>query len=275
MTTSGATINDTIDPENALTTEQKLQLAERENKILKQQLKYMQDHLTSVRSLIQDKEEIIENLQLRFPLSSAEQAIADERSVGRNLNVPTEITLEEKYRKSAALAQRTILENFQLREMVNELRDEGFHLRNEIYELQDTINTQELQLNKYTKNNDVAAGNPNNDGQDESGNKPSNNQALLLRLERLNKQLNEMTLVKADNVMMRERADYILRIESYMGMNIYDMIPRRLNGECKRIYQRLFDGYMRKIEKNYQGRLSLKIPLLVTQMIFHYYPWFL
>jgi len=34
------------------------------------------------------------------------------------------------------LPQRTILENFELREMVNELRDENFHLRNEIYELQ-------------------------------------------------------------------------------------------------------------------------------------------
>ena len=84
-----------------------------------------------------------------------------------------------------------------------------------------------------------------------------------------------MALVKADNVMMRERADYILRIESYMEMNIYDMILRRLNGECKRIYQRLFNGYTREVEENYEGKLSMKIALLVTQLISHYYPLFL
>jgi len=58
---------------------------------------------------------------------------------------------EELRRKAEALAQRTILENFELREMVNELRDENFHLRNEIYELQDKINRQVLQINKLEK----------------------------------------------------------------------------------------------------------------------------
>ena len=46
-----------------------------------------------------------------------------------------EIDQDELRRKAEELAQRTILENFELREMVNELRDENFHLRNEIYEL--------------------------------------------------------------------------------------------------------------------------------------------
>ena len=45
----GMSLNDT----------QKLQLAERLNGIYRQQLKYMQDHLASLRSLIQDKENII------------------------------------------------------------------------------------------------------------------------------------------------------------------------------------------------------------------------
>ena len=171
MTTSEATVNETNDPEDELTTEQKLQLAERANEVQRQQLKYMQDHLASLRSLIQDKEDIIENLQSRLVLSSVEKAIAAER---RPKYGTTEMTLEEKYHKSSALSQRTILKNFQLREMVNELRDENFSLRNGISELQNTLNTQALQFNKL-------------------------------------RQLNVMTLVQAE---------YILRIESYMGMNI-------------------------------------------------------
>ena len=110
---------------------QKLQLAERANEIYRQQLKYMQDHLASLRSLIQDKENIIENLMLRYDLGIISQ---DPNRQGGNLG-PDEIEMEELRRKAEALAQRTILENFELREMVNELRDENFHLRNEIYEL--------------------------------------------------------------------------------------------------------------------------------------------
>ena len=45
--------------ETELNDVQKLQLAERANEIYRQQLKYMQDHLASLRSLIQDKENII------------------------------------------------------------------------------------------------------------------------------------------------------------------------------------------------------------------------
>jgi len=133
---------------NELNEIQKLQLAERANEIYRQQLKYMQDHLASLRSLIQDKENIIENLMLRYDLGIINQ---DQLRQGGNLS-PDEIEMEELRRKAEALAQRTILENFELREMVNELRDENFHLRNEIYELQDKINRQVLQINKLEKN---------------------------------------------------------------------------------------------------------------------------
>jgi len=126
---------------------QKLQLAERANEIYRQQLKYMQDHLASLRSLIQDKENIIENLMLRYDLGIITQ---DSNRQSGNLGAD-EIEQNELRRKAEALAQRTILENFELREMVNELRDENFHLRNEIYELQDKINRQVLQINKLEK----------------------------------------------------------------------------------------------------------------------------
>ena len=71
----------------------------------------------------------------------------------------------------------------------------------------------------------------------------------------------------------RAKSDYILRVEDYMRMGIYEMIPGRLNNECKRIFQRLFDGYAREMES--QHVFSMKIPLLVIQLISHYYPWFL
>lgn len=132
---------------NDLNDQQKLQLAERANEIYRQQLKYMQDHLASLRSLIQDKENIIENLMLRYDLGIISQ---DPGRQAGNLGAD-EIEQNELRRKAEALAQRTILENFELREMVNELRDENFHLRNEIYELQDKINHQVLHVNKLEK----------------------------------------------------------------------------------------------------------------------------
>eukprot|EP01083_Nonionella_stella_P174023 602122_1 len=140
--------NGVIMESSELNETQKLQLAERANEIYRQQLKYMQDHLASLRSLIQDKENIIENLMLRYDLGIITQD--SNRQSGANLG-PDEIEMEELRRKAEALAQRTILENFELREMVNELRDENFHLRNEIYELQDKINQQVLQINKLEK----------------------------------------------------------------------------------------------------------------------------
>ena len=110
---------------------QKLQLAERANEIYRQQLKYMQDHLASLRSLIQDKEIIIENLMLRYNLGVITQ---DPKRRDCNLS-PDEIEMEELRRKAEALAQRTILDNFELRDLNNDLKDENYHLRKEIYEL--------------------------------------------------------------------------------------------------------------------------------------------
>ena len=49
-------------------TEQKLKQVERANEIYRQQLRYMQDYLASLQTLIQDKENIIENLMLRHDL---------------------------------------------------------------------------------------------------------------------------------------------------------------------------------------------------------------
>ena len=69
-----------------------------------------------------------------------------------NPSKPFFVTLDknndEYRRKSEALAQRTILENFELREMVNESRDENFHLKNEMYELNDKLEKQYRQINK-------------------------------------------------------------------------------------------------------------------------------
>ena len=120
-----------------LTMEKKLALAERANEIFRQQLKYMQDHLASLRALIQDKENIIENLILRYDLGIISE---DQQYSGSSESQMPDLTdFDDKtrflFKKSWGLLRASILENFTLREMVNELRDENFHLRNEIYEL--------------------------------------------------------------------------------------------------------------------------------------------
>merc|ERR1712228_1087210 len=114
----------------------------------------MQDHQTSMRFLIQGKENIIENLMLRY-----------DRNIIKNLSqnsnnelLSNEIDRNNLHQKSWYLAKQSILENGELREINNDLRDENFHLRNEIYELQDKINRQVLQINKLEKN----ASDPNN-----------------------------------------------------------------------------------------------------------------
>eukprot|EP01084_Bolivina_argentea_P261858 442683_1 len=112
-----------------------------------QQLKCMPIRLASLRSSIQDKENIIENLSLRYDLGFLKQ---DSNRLGGNL-APDEIEIEELTRKAEALEQRNILENSELRENVNEIRDENAHVKNEIYELQDTINREILQMNKLEK----------------------------------------------------------------------------------------------------------------------------
>jgi len=136
---------------------QKLQLAERANQIYRQQLKYMQDHLTTLRAFLLDKENVIQNLMLRFEIGLLQM---DSTRRDDNLN-PDEIDQEELRKKAEILAQRTILENFELREMVSDLRDENFQLRSNLYELQDkanryilTISKLQNQLTKYEPNKD-------------------------------------------------------------------------------------------------------------------------
>ena len=99
----------------------------------RQQLKYMQDQLKSIHLQIQDKESIIENIMLRYDLGIITQG---NRQGSGNLS-PDEIeqVSEELTCKTRALAKRTVLENFDLRQMTNELKDEEYTLRNEIYEL--------------------------------------------------------------------------------------------------------------------------------------------
>ena len=82
-------------------------------------------------TLLENKENIIENLMLRYDLGIITQDTSRQHG---NLGAD-EIEQTELRRKAEALAQRTILENAELRDMVNELRDDNFRLRNEIYEL--------------------------------------------------------------------------------------------------------------------------------------------
>ena len=104
--------------ENELTTVEQLNIAKHANEALSQ--------------LIQDKDSIIENLILRYDLG-----VIQKENVTSNKRFTSidEIELEQLRHKAKALAHRTILENMELREMVNELRDTNFHLQNEIYEL--------------------------------------------------------------------------------------------------------------------------------------------
>jgi len=97
--------------------------------------------------LLQDKERIIENLMLRYDLG----LLTHESSQATQNKSPEKVEDKELRRKAEVLAQRTILENFELRELVNELRDENFHLRNEIHDLQDTLNRQALHITKLAK----------------------------------------------------------------------------------------------------------------------------
>eukprot|EP01084_Bolivina_argentea_P059490 108642_1 len=63
----------------------------------------------------------------------------------------TEILYSTKYNNPKQLALKSILENEQLREQVNNRRDKNFHQRNYIYEFQDRINILTLKLNDHSK----------------------------------------------------------------------------------------------------------------------------
>eukprot|EP01083_Nonionella_stella_P112110 329392_1 len=83
------------------------------------------EHLASLRSLVQDKDNIIGNLMLRFALGVLPQ---DANRLGANMpqdqirKGDIDELHEELQHKANALAQCTILDNFELRERVNELQ---------------------------------------------------------------------------------------------------------------------------------------------------------
>eukprot|EP01083_Nonionella_stella_P270438 915820_1 len=72
----------------------------------------------------------------------------DPNRVGIGNITTDEIEMEELRQKAQALAERTILENFELREMINTLREENFTIRHECYEKQDKIDSQFSKMDK-------------------------------------------------------------------------------------------------------------------------------
>ena len=118
-----------------LNTEQRLQLSERANEIYRQQLRFMQDHLASLRSLIQDKENIIENMAMRYDLGILAQEEESRGGFLSSAELHSGKNLQDLLKKAWYLLKKTIIENFELRENINELMEENFHLRNEIYEM--------------------------------------------------------------------------------------------------------------------------------------------
>ena len=101
----------------------KLQLAERTNEIYRAQRTFLSNMLVSLRALVQDKENIIENMVLRCDVGITKQ---DSDHQGGN---------QDLMHKAEALEQQTILENDELSELLDKMRNVNFHLRNEIYEL--------------------------------------------------------------------------------------------------------------------------------------------
>jgi len=85
------------------------------------------NEVDELRSLLTDKENIIRNLMLRLDV---DEILAKDSTFDKTNE-------SELCRKAETMAQRAILENFELRELISELRDENFSLRNEIYDMQD------------------------------------------------------------------------------------------------------------------------------------------
>eukprot|EP01083_Nonionella_stella_P009962 28491_1 len=124
-----------------LNTGQKLRLAERANEVYRTQINHLQDHKSQLRELILNKENIIENLMLRYDLGLITQRDETTDAIDQN----------DLERSAEALAHITLLENHKLRETVNEQRQEQRYLRDEIYELTDKINRQALMIDKLEK----------------------------------------------------------------------------------------------------------------------------
>eukprot|EP01083_Nonionella_stella_P198504 728753_1 len=110
-------MNDYYD-EFPVTVEQKMQLADRANVIYREQLKYMQQNIARLRSMVQDKDDIIENLMLRYDLGM----LPEDAQV--NESTKDDLSMKAKYQKIWKFAKETALQNHQLREIINELRDE-------------------------------------------------------------------------------------------------------------------------------------------------------
>eukprot|EP01083_Nonionella_stella_P003333 9515_1 len=111
---------------------------------LSQQVESLQDELASMREKVQDKQYIINNLMLRYDLG----IISEDSNRKQSSTDEIDPKLIELHAKAEALAQRTILENFELREMINTLREENFTIRHECYEKQDKIDSQFSKMDK-------------------------------------------------------------------------------------------------------------------------------
>lgn len=92
-----------------LTVQEKLGLAGRANEIYQQQIKYFTDHLKSLRELIQDKEDIIQNLKFRY-----EEGFLTKDS---SIKDYSDDQIDDKMlcKKANSLAELYMLQNFGLR----------------------------------------------------------------------------------------------------------------------------------------------------------------
>lgn len=96
-----------------LSLEERLKLSERALEIYRQQLKNEREQTVAVRSMVADKEAIIENLMLRYDLGILS---SEDTPVALHTKAETHPKPADDMRvKAEALAQRTILENFELR----------------------------------------------------------------------------------------------------------------------------------------------------------------
>jgi len=91
---------------NELSLARQLALSERALQIYREQVKCLQEHLSNMRVLNESKDRVIQNLTLRFDLG-----ILPHTSASNTATLPVDD--KEMRRRAEALAQRTILENFE------------------------------------------------------------------------------------------------------------------------------------------------------------------
>ncbi|ETO20417.1 hypothetical protein RFI_16800 [Reticulomyxa filosa] len=132
--------------------ERKLQLAEKANEIYREQkreptytpffffdffqkkkkVKFLQYHLNDIRTIVQEKDNIIENLTLRYDLG----LLPKDKAYGADMITSDKINDKELRMKAEGLAHCTILENFELRELVGDLKGENVYLIGQIHQLE-------------------------------------------------------------------------------------------------------------------------------------------